>query len=94
MDSALAQLIYAMPVIKMFHLRHTNGLACFVAWCLSQGKGVGGLEIPWQQFCVPEASVKGWVSSAHHCILTELDLRCATLFVPIVKEDLPSLRLR
>lgn len=32
-------LIYTMPVIKTFHLKHTNGLACFVAWCLSQGKG-------------------------------------------------------
>lgn len=61
MDWALAQLIYAMPVIKTFHLRHTNGLACFVAWCLSQGTGGGGggHEIPWQHFRVPEASVKG-----------------------------------
>lgn len=38
--------------------------------------------------------LKGWVSSAHRCILAELDLSCATLFVPIVKEDLPILCLR
>lgn len=59
MDPALTQLVYAMPVIKAFHLRHTNGLACFVAWCLSQGKWGQGHEIPWQQFCMPEASAKG-----------------------------------
>lgn len=35
-------LVYTMPVIKTFHLKRTNGLACFVARCLSQGKG-GGL---------------------------------------------------
>lgn len=38
--------------------------------------------------------LKGRVSLAHRCILAELDLICATLFVPTVKEDLPSLRLR
>jgi len=38
-------LIYTMPVIKTFHLKHTNGLACFVAWCLSQGKGGGRVKL-------------------------------------------------
>lgn len=38
--------------------------------------------------------LKGWVSSAHLYISAESDVSCTTLFMPTVKEDLPSLGSR
>lgn len=60
MESALTQLIYAMPVIKTFHLRHTNGFSLLCSMVAVSGKAGGaGHGIAWQQFGASEASATG-----------------------------------